>query len=322
MAFTTGTATDYLDLLDKLRLYLVAQGWTQLQWTAGTVSGGGGSLHVRGPGAGAGREVFVEIYTEANVGAALYAWRLRGAVGYEAGVPEGLNVGCQPDPSYLNLWQNSINYWFFVNDRRFIVVAKLSTNYLSAYAGFLLPFAVPANYPFPLYVAGNYGQISTPSEANSANRFFADPGGNFNDPAAMARGVDGNWIPILNHDYSSSIDNLAQNGRSACGFIWPFSTGGGGFTSGYEAVGGDNRGQTSGGLFDNVIPTRQSEYGMFPLSVHAALQPPFGVLDGVYAIPGTGLSTEQLAEIGARDFRLFQNIGRNSANDFIAIEEI
>jgi hypothetical protein len=35
MAFTTGTATDYHDLLLALKTYLLAQGWTINAWSAG-----------------------------------------------------------------------------------------------------------------------------------------------------------------------------------------------------------------------------------------------------------------------------------------------
>ena len=38
MAYESGSASNATDLLDKLRVFLVAQGWTQNKWEA--ISGG------------------------------------------------------------------------------------------------------------------------------------------------------------------------------------------------------------------------------------------------------------------------------------------
>lgn len=325
MAFTTGTATDYVDLLDKLRLYLVAQGWTQLEWVAGTVAGGGGKLAIRGPGAGVDKRVFVNIATYADPVNLHYCWRMRGAVDYTAGLPEGGQPGEQNIPSYFSLWQNPIDYWFYVNDRRFIVVAKMSVVYTSMYAGFFLPFAIPDQYPFPLYIAGDYWTPAPYNETSSAHRFFADPGGSGSSGNAHARTSDGYWLQIRNHDDSASNDNQASYitlRGSGMGFMWPFTAGDSSSSSSYITAGVNDGGQTSGGMFDNMVPTRQGEYAMFPLALILSLDPPLGVLDGAYAVPGIGLVTEQALAVGARNFTLFQNITRNSGNDFIALESI
>lgn len=321
MAWTTGSATDYVDLLDKLRAYLVTQGWTTLSFTAGTVPAGGGSLFTQGPGAGAGKRVHVEIRTIGNSGTGVYSWELRGATGYvAAGAP--LNPGVQGTACFYNLWQNAITYWFFVNDRRFMVVAKMSTTYASMYAGFFLPWATPDNYPFPLYIGGTYSSADVSSLSNSGHRFFCDPGGSLSVSSAWLRRPDGLWLPMSNHSLSGSNDNSASLGRAACGFVWPYGVGEGPFTVSYLDVNPSISGQASGGMFDNVVPSRQGEYAMLPISLHSSIDPPFGVLDGAFAIPGSGLATEQTVATGGRNFTLFQNIARSSGNDFVAIERI
>lgn len=322
MAWTTGSATDYVDLLDKLRAYLVTQGWTTLSFTLGTVAAGGGSLFTQGPGAGAGKRVHVEIRTIGNTGTGVYSWELRGATGYNApGAP--LNPGVQGTPCYFNLWQNAITYWFFVNDRRFMVVAKMSTTYSSMYAGFFLPWGTPDSYPFPLYIGGTYATADLVSLSNSAHRFFCDPGGVLGSSSAWLRKPDGVWIPMINHQPSSSNDRGADNGRSNYGFVWPWSVGEQRNSNhDYREVGSITTGGASGGFFDNVIPSRQGEYAIMPISLHSAVDPPFGALDGAFAIPGSGLATEQAISTGGRNFTLFQNIARSSGNDFVAIERI
>lgn len=323
MAFTTGTATDYVDLLDKLRLYLVAQGWTQLQWAAGTVAGGGGNLVVRGPGAGAGKQTFVELFTYADPGSLHYCWRMRGMTDWNSGEAEALHAGSQQLPGYFALWENAIDYWFYVNDRRFIVVAKMGTIYNSTYAGFFLPFATPDAYPFPLAILAGRGHPHAYNLVDASYRFFADPGGvpdfDFNNTTgAFQRDPDGTWLGISNHLSTSGNDRPYSNGRSKdAGFIHPFS-----FGEQYGAFSASAADKGGSPLLEFMVRTRQGEAPLWPLTLGCNLRPPLGVLDGAYAFPGTGLVPEQIITVGARNFRAFQNIHRNSGNDFVLIEEV
>lgn len=320
MAFTTGTATDYVDLLDKLRLYLVAQGWTQLQWAAGTVAGGGGNLVVRGPGAGAGKQVFLEIFTYADPGSQHYCWRNRGMTDWNSGEAEGLHAGSLPFSCYFALWQNSINYWLYVNDRRFILVTKMGTIYNSMYAGFFLPFALPASYPFPLYVSGGRWEPHAYNDVKSSYRFFVDPGGNTTDgqTAAFSREANGNWLPMMNHLDGTSNERQYSYGRSRDhGFVHPYS-----FGEQNNSTANTVSDRAGLQLLNNMVRTRQDEAPLWPVTLGCNLRPPLGVLDGAYAFPGTGLVSEQTVTVGARTFRAFQNIHRNSGDDFVLIEEV
>jgi len=320
MAHTAGTATDYLDLLDKLRLYLVAQGWTQLNFT------GGDTLHIRGDGAGAGREVYLEIRAVADAPSGYYAWRAKGATAYVSGAAEGLQPGSfSTTDAYFNLSNGTIDYWFFVNDRRVIVVAKIGSVYVSAHYGFFLPFATPEQYPFPLYVAGNYGLLETPNEANSANRFFIDPGGSLTTRrSAYMRDPSGLWQSVVNQVYSGANDNSLQTGQGPSCFVYPAQMGEVGTSASYLGwtIGASINGAAGGGSQDSFVPTAQNEHALWPVSLHSRAGPPYGSLDGVYMIFGTGLSSEQLITIGSREFMVFQNIGRSSSNDFMAVERI
>lgn len=326
MAFTSGTATDYVDLLDKLRLYLVAQGWTPLDWVAGTVAGAGGRLIVRGPGAGVGKQVFVEIYTENNLTNSFYGWRMRGMTDFTLGDPEGTHPGAQQTPVYFNIWQNAIDYWFYVNDRRFIVVAKMGTSYSSMHAGFFLPWATPANYPFPLFIGGTFGKLEAYNNTDSHHRFFADPGGYpYSTTGTQAGGQlrlpNGQWSYVSNQQVTGSNDYPASwgSGYNYC-FIHPFS--GGRNNRNFSGV--SLRYSTSG-LLESMVRTRQNEMGMWPLTLQHAQaggQGALGAIDGAYAVPGLNMVSQQIVTLGLRNFMAFQNIHRTSGNDFIAIEEI
>lgn len=333
MAFTTGTAAHHNDLLDKLRLYLVAQGWTQLAWSAGATVNDESRLSIRGPGAGPGMQVFVNIRTSADAVAGFYTWELRGAVDYSAAAPWGGQMSESASGAFFNLWQNPIDYWFYVNDRRFVVVAKCSTNYMSCHAGFILPWGTPAEYPFPIYVVGDFHEKSTWSFNYSARRMFVDPGlwtsNQFGDPLAngYVRSPTGIWYPVGNQGRSSNTNYPTSYGKGQRAFSWPYHNGygghnGSGLNYNPESWAGNLAANDSAWAGESMVPTQQNERALFPVMLVPGDQAAFGVLDGVYAVGGTGLSTEQLITIGARNFRAFQNIQRNSPDDFFCVEEI
>lgn len=327
MAFTSGTATDYQDLLDQLRLYLVAEGWTQLAWAPGGSLASLSTLKMRGPGAGAGRQVFLNIRTVFDVVSSVYSWQVRGAPTYDGALPWGGQLGEQPNDSYFNLWQNEIPYWFYVTDRRVIVVAKTGTNYVSLHSGFFLPWGTPVQYPFPLYTCGDYNAPAVFSLNNSARRHCFDPG-NASDasPNAWARSSAGVWYPIWNHGNSAQTNLFQGPPKGQRGFMWPLS-------AGYGATGGigaTNTGNWNGGAgtFDfswlgNLFAvTQQDERCLMPLTVCGGDLGPMGVIEGAYALGGLGLGPEMVVTIGARNFRCFQNVQRNSPDDFFCVEEV
>jgi hypothetical protein len=74
------------------------------------------------------------------------------------------------------LWQNSIDYWFYVNNTRVIVIAKIGVYYISMYAGFFLPYALPAEYPYPYFIGATYPTLQPYNLNNAGMRSFCDPG--------------------------------------------------------------------------------------------------------------------------------------------------
>lgn len=324
MATTTGTATSYHDLLDKLRIYLVAQGWTQKAWSAPGSITAVASLQMMAPGSGTGREIYVNIKTQADATSGFYSWRVRGATGYTAGAAEGANPGELQSDVYFNLWQNSITYWFYVSDRRFIVVAKCSTAYISLYAGLFLPFGTPTQYPFPLFIGADYGKQCSWSQVNSARRMFCDPGGDLPsglDSNAYYRTPGGTWQGIVNHDASANND-YGQSFTTGQARMWPYS--GDHFVSTnstYYEFGASLAGAASGRALDNFVTTRQGERWLWPVQIIKADEAPPGVLEGVFCVPGVGMAAEQVITAGGAAHKAFQNISRASGNDFFVIKE-
>lgn len=327
MAWETGTAANHNDLLTKLRTFAVANGWTSLQWEA--PSGlGPAKLKLRGPGAGPTRQVFINIQTMADTIAPYYSWKMSGAIGYSPAAAEGLQLGELEAPCYLNLWENPITYWFFVNDRRIIVVAKCSTSYMTAYLGFFLPFGLPPQYPFPLMVAGDYLLPVYWSNANAGRRSMCDPGADSQVSAgAYLRMPNGKWAIFNNHDTGSEVNNMASPGfyADSC-YVWPWATNESQLGTSYDGFPGLSAGGTSGGGgLDNLQATRQNERPIWPAMLIPYYGPPFGVMDGVHCIPGQGLAAEQQVTVSLPDprtFLVFQNINRTSGDDYFLIERV
>jgi hypothetical protein len=325
VAYTTGTATDYVDLLDKLRQWMVGTcGWTQLAWAKGAnpISTDVTTLSLRGPGSGAGREVYVNIKATPSPASSQYSWAISSAIGYQAAAAWGSQPGEGP-PVYFNTWQNAITYWFYGNDRRLIVVAKCSTIYISAYAGLILPWSAPDQYPFPLYVGADFYQPSAYNSVNSARRMFCDPGAsNAILAAGWCRNPDGVWNPVMNHQAANSNDWPWGYQRGSNYFIWPFV--GANDTSdtntwAYGAASGSNGGV---GVLDRMVPTAQGDRIVLPVHLNHPRNPQLGVLDGVYMPLGAGIVAEQTVSAGGLTMRAFQNIHRNSANDIFLINEV
>lgn len=326
MAFTSGTATDYHDLLDKLRLWLTGTaGWTQLRWVPPGSLTAVAELNLRGPGAGADKQVFINIRSQNDPTNSAYAWQISGATDYVAGQTWGQQPMESPRP-YMNLWTSSINYWFYANSRRIIVVAKTSTSYTSMYAGFFLPWCMPPQYPFPLYIAGDFARLVQWSTTNAARRFFCDPGGQYDTAQASGwvRNPEGSWTALLNHVFASSNDANPRLRNDHSGFVWPWSSiSNNSYTEDMNLVSlGGAESQSFGGLLDRCLPTAQGERILLPAHIARQREAALGTLDGVYCPLGSGLTVEQSVVIGGQTYRCFQNLNRNSGNDFVLIEEV
>lgn len=390
MAFTTGTSTDYADLLADIRTWLIANGWTSLAYSAvtqecksvdsiaaagsgyavddtitltggtfttatvltvtsvsggavtgvsittpgdysviptdpvaqGSTSGSGtgatfnltyndstGSLSLQAPGNGTGKEVFINIETVYDDGNNHYGWKIFGATGWLTGLAHGSQQGAG-GPVWFNLADSSIDYWIYANDRRFILIAQVGTNYMSMYAGFFLPFALGSEYPFPLAIIASYPELALPSVANARNAFIADPG---DGAAYYRRRTAESWRAIQNQSNSSSA-NAPVTGQRA--FIWPYKTG---RTPGSGSVNPNN--WNFGGI-EKLVENFENETPLFQCHIIDMVDDTIiGALEGVFATSGFNRAVEQVVTISSQDYRLFQRVFRSNPGDFMAIEE-
>jgi len=154
MAFTSGTASNYLDLLDKLKAFVTTtmtpagERWSVLRWVPGPPA----ELVLQGPGTAGTDAIVVGIQSQPGVD--FGNWKLRGFTAWNGALGFDAQY-MQSAAYYASLMTASMPYWIVANGRRIVVVVKTSTYYEMMYLGWFLPYATPAQYPYPMLVSGS-----------------------------------------------------------------------------------------------------------------------------------------------------------------------
>ena len=181
---------------------------------------------------------------------------------------------------------DTIVYWFFANKRRVIVVARSQGNvYTGSYMGAGIRFASPSNYPIPNIVMGSaQGNINITSQI-SFHEFFTHQTRNAGVPGRyFGVGTDGNYFD------AGEVDVLPTRQFTNSGILKK--------TSNNKIV---------------LQPVYLNEANISPERVGMQL-------DGVYLCPFVNQQSEDIHEIGADDYIVFQNVFRNDYDDFTAIK--
>lgn len=315
MTVYTGTATDFKDLLNKVRGHAVSSGWTVKSYTTTGSAPRTDALYLQGPGYGTGYECYVGIRTYEDSTNSHYSLEVRGFTNYQT----GLTWDTQPGPSpsvYTNLWNTSIPYWAYISDRRILVVAKCSNTYHSFYAGFFNPFASPTQYPYPMYIAGDASEPLPFGDLSYHSRAPAFPG----YQGAYLREPGGLWRQVTVYNDNSLFD--FQDKSATTYTTWPYLAAGSSSSydddgSGYGAPniaiaplpGGS--GETL--FLTNVLLTGCSD----DMGV-------FGALEGLYWLPGNLMSVEQALTKGSDTYRVFIGLSRSVEvpSQFYAVLEV
>lgn len=279
MAIVTGTSPDYKTLLADFITFITtnaslvsgSQQWTVLR----TVASGGHNDHLlRRPGLAGTDQIHVRLRSVES--GANYGWDCNGFVSYNSVLANDAQPGISPVCG-MALHNASIPYWFLANGRRFMIIAKVSTYYMSLYGGFILPWATPAEYPYPLYVGGSH-QSGTSHNYTQATGVV----GSFWNPAtacAYIRDTAGTWIETAGHNNTSSPSTID-------GIMWPYA-----FNIAQAAHADGSRALWPCVLIKRVAPTNI-----------------FGVLDGVQALQYTGVAAEDTFTSGGKSHTVFPTV--------------
>jgi len=252
----------------------------------------------------------VGVQTYSSGGDDYYNWKLQGFTGYSDGIAFASQPGAIGDayPPSLALSAASLPYWFAADGRRFVAAARVGSVYEAGYLGFLLPYGLPSQYPYPLAVGGSitgqYGGFRY-SIQNPTHRVFVSPGGQYGAAAdeyraySTLRVLHGNWLSVRTFYGTTEPGNESRLYRET----WPY---GDGYANNSWAAMRDN--------IDGSFP-------LFPILVYQ--EDPsdnvFGELAGCLAVPGYGLAPEDVITVSGVDHIVFPNAFRSSAAEWWAL---
>jgi len=172
MAYTSGTAANYKDLLAVMATFAAANGWVILEQNATLV-------YLKGTGLAGLDEIYCGVATYEDAPNNRYNWNMFGSWGWRSGRdiwkhPKNSNpTNTAAGQVVTYLWNDPIPYWMVCTPRRIIVVAKVGTTYQATYLGLLTPPATDAQYPYPLLVGGS-GVSLTQNSSGTLNSFWSD----------------------------------------------------------------------------------------------------------------------------------------------------
>lgn len=323
MAYQIGTATDHVDLYQKLIEFLTndpdlvydGQNW-QVVWSKSTDLAEG--VVLQGPGLSASDEILVGLKLSANLADDNASITLVGMTGLIDSSPEfDDHVNTTPIGVRAMLRTQAMDYWFVANGRRFMAMIRVSTVYESLYAGFFLPYSAPTQYPYPMFVGGCAHADASARERVLSWRSTSDAHAHFTRSRRNTSSSDGfpanawlldpsgNWLDV---GITSSSDAVFAPAFYGAGFgISPTPT-----TTNY----GYNT------ILDRVIPAYGGEHTLIPVTMaqEAPTDQTFGVLDGVYRVGGRGNAPENTIVADGVTHVVGINTYRTGIADFWAME--
>jgi hypothetical protein len=201
--------------------------------------------------------------------------------------------------SYATLSDEPFTYWFVGNGRYFWVATSISTVTPLFGGGFYLPYALPSELPFPMFIAGNAGnqgiRWSIGTETNY-NFFGQDIPGTFpwiNTNIAMyVRNIDGFWLNTYCDISPSFGDTTAA--------LQPCDR-------------NDAR---------DFIDTLDGSYVLLPYTIFTGYSDGnvYGELDGVYWTTFFNIAALDTIQINSTDYLVLQNMWDSTTNiDFAAL---
>lgn len=343
MAWASGTATDWMDFLRKIRGYSdgtidpavhasitngvivpVADRWTVLTNGAsqpGIPASGfatDGEVYLQGPGSDPTDEVIVGLRTYRNVGANIFGIELRGYTAFDDGLTFTTMPGISP-AAHSAFDDATFNCWFWVNRRRVMALARVGTTDILVHFGFIQQFGTRNQFPYPLLISGSASNTAISFQTNNfAHSCLPDPALN----AAHLRWVDGTWQSFSNYGLPVNIGR-SQARDSTGNVIWPQrnpTTDSGGSASSLTEGNEDAvfEAFTTGGA-PYVTSSLIDAYTMFPATLFkdSAI---VGRVDGLFATFGLGLVPgDTLTDSSSQIHDVFANTWRTEPLDFFAI---
>jgi len=285
-------------------------------------SGGEKELILMAPGSEGEVEdeyyVGIQTFSGDYLGDPYYNWMLNGFTGYNAGQtfyeqPGSISTDWKDLPLVL-LDVTACEYWFVANGRRVAGCIKTGTTYAPFYLGLLLPYGTPNTLPYPLAIGGS-AAYDTDAYLSSSNEWYNHRG--FPDPyiydaAYDARSslkfLNGVWLSFGNH--RGNDDRSHQSNCKRTNNVWP------GIYSNYWT-----NPYWPNEMMWSCEKNIDGSYPLFPLILMSSLpyKNIFGEFDGVFAVWGDRVITEDDITFEGKTYKVFQNCRRSYPQNFWAL---
>lgn len=333
MAFQSGTASNSIDLWDKLIAFLTTNPQLVADQEAWQVvktytESGQPRVVLKGPGASATDSIYVGLARTDTADTDTKNIRIKGMTGY---LPDATawdkHINVSPE---VRIWLDgsAMKYWFVASGRRFIVVVNMSTVYQMAYAGFFLPYTNPLAYPYPMLIGGSsnayagsatpvtswrtqstyhahfvYGPYNTGSGADSTTRtnaYMLSPGGEWLDASGTDTAARVTFGPRIFS--TTDADGVVRWGAYN------------GYTYSYDRLGSES-------IRSRITQNYGGGFALMPFTLTQTIPAVqnFGILDGLYSAPGVGNAAENIIEIDSIDHLVVQNVYRTTTQDYWAL---
>jgi hypothetical protein len=302
MAVEIGIATDYLDLLDRLEVFLTTNVdlvSTGEQWQL--LKKDGTTRYFRAPGLTGTENIYIQIRTLQNISSNYYCWAFRGSAGWRDTDGWGQSPGTTPYDVYTAFWNNDTPYWFVANGQRVMVFAKVNTGMRSCYLGKFHPYATPSQYPLPLLIGAEYdAPLSYTSTAGTCFTYR-----NTSENNAWLYTPDNSWLGYDNEDTSNfdffCFPREASLYDSSCeeflGLLVPYDSGES-YVFPYVLCSRDYGDSSGRDYYKNAV---------------------FGELDGVFYPPGLNQVSESIIMIDGVNYLIAQEGLNTGGRSFMAV---
>jgi hypothetical protein len=268
-------------------------------------------------------EIFMGLYTSEDTVPAnpIYQFIMNGYTGYNANSdfdnhPNSMDLSLgKANYPRCQFQDRNMDYWLVANGRRVTCFYWVDTVMQCFYMGFLLPYGLPTEIPYPLFIGGTtiweipYNYSNTQDIYQHA---FYDPsegyrhdGGYLGGPGRVWDGTT--WNSVFNYS-SRYIDHSDSLTVSQC-VTWPYNAG----------YGNTNT------FWDNLQADSDGGFPMFPIITSRQYPTPvvFGEFEGIYAVPGEGLNSLDISILGTSadpiEYVFFQNVTTSTSDKFAAL---
>lgn len=337
MAVKMGTAANHAALWNILLDFLqndptlVAdnENW-ELVWTAPSGQAKDGIV-LKGPGAAGLDAILIGLSREDSEQADRNRFWIRGIQSVLAGAATvDLHMNCS---GRIGMWtdQNPMKYWIVASGRRFVLVCQMSTVYQCMYGGFFLPYANPLAYTYPLMVGGtmpdmtgynsDYMPTSWRSQAQYHHAFPLSHYGEYisdippkQKSSCYMMDPQAQWLPCNGINNSGPVQIAPYQYHEADennNTMWDMHY-------------GSSSGQYTLGYMFNWERLEENVGGGYSLSPISLIQTDpsiqnYGVMDGVFAVPGQNNAAENILQMDGVDYLVVQDVFRTEVQKYFAV---